>query len=131
MPPVFFCVGGTKHATLFRHRPPCYTSGVEQSPTERRSRPRIAIMGVGHVRIEGSDVTREMYLANISDSGLGVYLRRRVSRDKQVFLSFRNRQVETSARVMWTEAAGQLHMAGLRFVSVAPEVVRALLEAVQ
>ena len=91
----------------------------------RRKNRRLTIMGMGSLKVEGDRKTQEVYIANISKGGVGIYMHKPLKVGIGVHISFTQRDIEgdTSfdeqpATIAWCSRCGSVYAAGLRFAGI-------------
>jgi len=91
----------------------------------RRKNRRLTIMGIGSLKVEGDRKTQEVYIANISKGGVGIYLHKPLKVGKDVHITFTQRDIEGEnsfeeqpATIAWCSRCGSVYAAGLRFAGI-------------
>jgi len=88
----------------------------------RRKFRRLAIMGLGRLILEGERKSQEVYVANLSRGGAGVYMNKALKLNTPLALSFRytdpSGDQEMRSRpgiVAWCKRFGGVYALGIRF----------------
>ena len=91
----------------------------------RRKNRRLTIMGMGSLKVEGDRKAQEVYIANISKGGVGIYIHKPLKVGKDVHISFTQRDIEGEssveeqpATIAWCSRCGSVYAAGLRFAGI-------------
>ena len=79
-------------------------------------------MGLGHLRINGDKKTHEVYIANISKGGTGIYIHKPIKVGTGVTITFTQhdlsgeRVIENQpGTVAWCSRYGSVYAAGIKF----------------
>ncbi len=88
----------------------------------RRKNRRLTIMGMGSLRVENDKRPQEVYIANISKGGAGIYIHKALKVGTLVYLTFTHRDIdgerrfeEQPATIAWCSRCGSVYAAGIRF----------------
>ncbi len=88
----------------------------------RRKNRRLTIMGMGSLRIENDKRAQEVYIANISKGGAGIYIHKALKVGTGVYITFTQRDIEGERRfedqpatIAWCSRCGSVYAAGIRF----------------
>lgn len=83
---------------------------------------RLTIMGIGLLKIKGENKGQEVYLANLSKGGAGIYLHKPLKAGTMVFITFTYRDIEGERRyedqpgtIAWCSRCGAVYAAGIKF----------------
>src|SRR3972149_6472439 len=61
----------------------------------RRKNRRLTIMGMGSLKVEGDRKPQEVYIANISKGGVGIYIHKPLKVGTGVFITFKQKDIES------------------------------------
>ena len=88
----------------------------------RRKNRRLTIMGMGSLRIENDKRAQEVYIANISKGGAGIYIHKALKVGTGVHITFTQRDIDCERRfedqpatIAWCSRCGSVYAAGIRF----------------
>ncbi len=91
----------------------------------KRKNRRLTIMGMGSLRLNGDRKTQEVYIANISKGGVGIYMHKPLKVGTGVNITFTQRDIEGDksfdeqpATIAWCSRCGSVYAAGLRFSDI-------------
>ena len=79
-------------------------------------------MGIASLRIGNEKKTVEVYIANISKGGTGIYIHKPIKVGTDVYITFTHRDIEGERRfedqpgtIAWCARCGSVYAAGIRF----------------
>lgn len=79
-------------------------------------------MGLGQLKVEGEKKNQEIYIANVSKGGAGIYMHKPLKAGTGVKISFTQRDIEGERLVedrpgviVWCSRFGSVYAAGIRF----------------
>lgn len=88
----------------------------------RRKFRRLTIMGIGSLRIEGEKKNQEVYIANLSKGGTGIYIHKPLKVGTSVSITFTYRDIEGERRfedqlgtIAWCSRCGSVYATGIKF----------------
>lgn len=96
---------------------------IFQVKSKRRFR-RLSIMGIGFLKVAGERKSQEVYIANISKGGTGIYIHKPLKVGIEVSITFTHRDIEGERRyedqpgtIAWCSRCGSVYAAGIKFIS--------------
>ena len=89
----------------------------------RRKNRRLTIMGMGSLMVDGDRKAQEVYIANISKGGAGIYIHKALKVGTGVYITFTQRDLiegerrfeDQPATIAWCSRCGSVYAAGIRF----------------
>ncbi len=79
-------------------------------------------MGMGSLKVEGDRKAQEVYIANISKGGTGIYIHKPLKVGTGVHITFTHRDIEGDRRfeeqpgtIAWCSRCGSVYAAGIKF----------------
>lgn len=85
---------------------------------------RLTIMSIGFLKINGDKKSHEVYIANISKGGTGIYMNKSLKVGTEVEITFTQRDIEGERRfedepgtIAWCSRCGSVYAAGIKFDS--------------
>lgn len=90
----------------------------------RRKFKRLSIMSIGFLKVNGDKKSHEVYIANVSKGGTGVYMNKSLKVGTEVAITFTQRDIESERRfedkqgaIAWCSRCGSVYAAGIKFES--------------
>jgi len=90
----------------------------------RRKNRRLTIMGMGSLKVEGDRKAQEVYIANISKGGAGIYIHKPLKVGTEVYLTFTQRDLAGESRfeeqpctIAWCSRCGAVYAVGIKFAN--------------
>ncbi|MEK6538011.1 MAG: PilZ domain-containing protein [Nitrospirota bacterium] len=88
----------------------------------RRKNRRLTIMGMGSLKVEGDRKTQEVYIANTSKGGAGIYINKPLKVGTGVHITFTQRDLagerrfeEQPGTIAWCSRCGSVYAVGIKF----------------
>jgi hypothetical protein len=89
--------------------------------SKRRYR-RLTIMGLGRLTLDGETRSQEVYIANVSRGGIGLYLNKAVKAEARLTVSFPYTDADgdlsdqtRTGGVVWCKRFGGVYAVGIKF----------------
>lgn len=90
----------------------------------RRKSKRLSIMSIGFLKVNGDKKSHEVYIANVSKGGTGIYMNKSLKVGTEVSITFTQRDLECERRfedkpgaIAWCSRCGAVYAAGIKFES--------------
>lgn len=90
--------------------------------SKRKSR-RLTIMGIGLLKVYNDKKGQEVYIANVSKGGTGIYIHKPLKVGTEVSISFTRRDIEGERKyedqpgvIAWCSRCGTVYAAGIKFI---------------
>ena len=79
-------------------------------------------MSIGYLKVEGDNKSHEVYIANVSKGGTGVYMNKSLKAGTAVNITFTQRDIGGERRfedepgiIAWCSRCGSVYAAGIKF----------------
>ena len=93
----------------------------------RRKVRRLTIVGIGFIKLNNEKKSQEVYLANLSKGGVGIYIHKPIKVGTVLSMTFTYRDIEGERRfedqpgtIAWCSRCGSVYAAGIKFESSRP-----------